>query len=138
LSAIQRYDENGSYWWDKWHASPYYVSNLAIRALHNLDIELAKSRLNWILKTQNDDGGWGYLDHSTAEETSYAIEALLLWHNNIEALDTSIIEHGIKFLRLHSHSEEYTPLWISKGLYTPHNIVKAVILSTLFLCREWQ
>lgn len=138
LNAIHRFDENGSYWWDKWHASPYYVSNLAIRTLYQLDPELAKSRLNWIIKTQNDDGGWGYLDHSTTEETAYCIEALLIWHHHIEPVDSAILESAINFLRFYSHRQEYTPLWISKGLYTPHNIVKSVILSTLFQCREWQ
>jgi halimadienyl-diphosphate synthase len=138
LNAIQRFDENGSFWWDKWHSSPYYVSDLAIHALTKINPELATSRLNWIIKTQNDDGGWGYLDQSTAEETAYCIDALLLWHCTVAPLDLTILEQGINFLRFHSHSQEYTPLWISKGLYAPHNIVKAVILSALFQCKEWQ
>ena len=136
LDAIGRYDENGSYWWDKWHASPYYVSNLAIRALHLIDPKLAATRLKWVLKTQNDDGGWGYLDHSTPEETAYCIDALLLWNNTIEPVDPSIVEVAINFLRLHSREQEYTPLWISKGLYAPQNIVKSVILSALIQCNE--
>jgi hypothetical protein len=137
LTAIQRYDENGSYWWDKWHASPYYVSDLAIRALYQLVPDLAASRLNWILKTQNDDGGWGYLDHSTAEETAYCLEGLLLWHSAVAPVDTAVLEAGIKFLRSQAGNTNYVPLWISKGLYTPHNIVKSAILSSLYHAREW-
>ncbi|MBA3874463.1 MAG: hypothetical protein H0X30_35485, partial [Anaerolineae bacterium] len=108
LNAIQRFDENGSYWWDKWHSSPYYVSNLAIRALSQTARDFAKTRLNWIIKTQNDDGGWGYLDQSTIEETAYCIEALLLWHNQIESIDSTILGNAINFLRFHSYEQEYT------------------------------
>jgi halimadienyl-diphosphate synthase len=138
VSAIQRYDENGSYWWDKWHVSPYYVSNLAIRALKEIAPELAISRLNWIIKTQNDDGGWGYLDHSTAEETAYCVEALLLWNDTVAPVDPIVLKQGIKFLRFHGLTQTYTPLWINKGLFTPHNIVRSAILSSLFQSREWQ
>jgi halimadienyl-diphosphate synthase len=138
VQAICLFDENGSYWWDKWHASPYYPSNLAIQALVNIDPALAASRLKWILKTQNDDGGWGYLDESTPEETAHCMSALLLWDRTVEAVDPDILNQGANFLRSASRFQEYTPLWISKGLYTPHNIVEAVILSTLFECMELQ
>jgi halimadienyl-diphosphate synthase len=132
LTALRRYDENGSFWWDKWHASPYYVSNLAVRALYNVDRELAATRLKWILRTHNDDGGWGYLDTSTAEETAYCLDTLLLWNRHVETIDPAIINAAGKFLMTHSENQEYTPLWISKGLYTPHNIVKSAIVSALF------
>lgn len=137
LNALRRYDENGSYWWDKWHASPYYVSNLAVHALYRLDPELSATRLKWILKTQNDDGGWGYLDKSTTEETAYCLDALLLWDRMVEPVEPTIIEQGAQFLSSHIQDHEYTPLWISKGLYTPHNVVKAAIWSTLFQYMEW-
>jgi halimadienyl-diphosphate synthase len=136
LNAIRRYDKNGSYWWDKWHASPYYVSNIAIRALHTIDRELAASRLKWVLKTQNDDGGWGYLGESTAEETAYCLDAILLWNRTVEAIDPTVLELATNFLIIHSDDKMYTPLWISKGLYTPQNIVKSVILTTLFQSME--
>ncbi|MEP7290457.1 MAG: prenyltransferase/squalene oxidase repeat-containing protein [Chloroflexota bacterium] len=137
VSALRVYDENGSYWWDKWHASPYYVSNLAIHALHRLDPELATSRLKWILKTQNDDGGWGYLDQSTSEETAYCLDALLLWDRMVETVDPVIITQAAEFLSSHSQDRDYTPLWISKGLFTPYNIVQATIWSAQFQYMEW-
>lgn len=137
LNALRQYDENGSYWWDKWHASPYYVGNLAIYALYRLDRDLAASRLKWILRTQRDDGGWGYLDKSTAEETAYCLDALLLWDRMVDSVDPVIIRQAANFLSAHSREQDYTPLWISKGLYTPHNIVKATIWSALYQYLEW-
>lgn len=132
LNALRRFDENGSFWWDKWHASPYYVSHLAVYSLIHVDVDLATSRMKWILKTQNDDGGWGYLGRSTPEETAYCLDALRLWSRTIEPVDAVILERAADFLRSYRDDQDYTPLWISKGLYTPHNIVRAVILSALF------
>jgi hypothetical protein len=138
LTALRTFDENGSYWWDKWHTSPYYVGNLAIRALHRLDPELAASRLKWILKTQNDDGGWSYLDdRSTAEETAFCLDALLLWDRMVDVVDSEIITRAAEFLSTHSQEQDYTPLWISKVLYAPHAIVKAAIYSAQFQYLEW-
>jgi len=132
VQALHRFDENGSYWWDKWHASPYYVSNLAVHALLNVEPELATSRLKWILKTQNDDGGWGYLAKSTAEETAFSLDALLLWDRMVDPIDPAVLAQAAKFLRGHNREQDYLPLWISKGLYTPVNIVKATILGALY------
>lgn len=132
LNALRRFDENGSFWWDKWHASPYYVSDLAVKALVHVDPELAASRLKWILKTQNDSGGWGYLGKSTFEETAYCINALLTWSRMVEPVDPEVLERAARFLRSYRGKRDYTPLWISKGLYAPRNIVKSVILSAQF------
>ena len=58
INALHRFDENGSFWWDKWHSSPYYVSHLAAYALEGIADDIRASRLKWIMRTQNDDGGW--------------------------------------------------------------------------------
>lgn len=137
ISALRNFDDNGSYWWDKWHASPYYASNLAIRALHRLDPELSLSRVKWLLKTQNDDGGWGYLDQSTPEETAYCLDALLLWDRMVDMIDPVVITQAAEFLSSHRRDQEYTPLWIAKGLYTPERVVKAMIWSVLYQYMEW-
>lgn len=132
LGALRIYDENGSFWWDKWHASPYYVNSTALSALYGLNDELAHSRLRWILRTQNDDGGWGYLDQSTPEETAYCLSALLQWHRNVEPLDQTRLNAAAKYLFRHAHDERYTPLWIGKSLYTPRNPVKSAVLGALY------
>ena len=36
-TPLHRFDENGSYWWDKWHSSPYYVSGASLGALRDID-----------------------------------------------------------------------------------------------------
>lgn len=137
IKAMRNFDENGSYWWDKWHTSPYYVSDLAVRALHRLDPELSASRVKWILKTQNDDGGWGYLDQSTPEETAYCLDALLLWDRMVEQVDPVIITQAAEFLSPHRKDQDYTPLWIAKSLYAPDNMVKSSIWSALYQYMEW-
>ncbi len=137
LKALHRFNQNDALWSDKWHTSSYYVSHLAIRALHRLDPELAESHLKWIIKTQHADGGWGYMGASTPEETAYCIDSLLLWDRTVGRIDPAIIEKGVSFLSFHNDKRHYTPLWISKVLYTPHNIVKAAILSALFQYMEW-
>lgn len=136
LTALRRFDANGSFWWDKWHASPYYVSDLAIHALYDVDKELARSRAKWIMRTQNDDGGWGYLDQSTPEETAYALDALLLWSQHVEHVESELMTNAAEFLRKNEGNREYTPLWISKGLYTPNNIVKSILLSAMYQYME--
>lgn len=136
LGALRRYDANGTFWWDKWHASPYYVTNLAMRAFARVDRELAASRLKWVERTQNDDGGWGYFDQSTVEETAYCLDTLLLWRRLGESVDPGILEAGANFLRSWGNKEAYTPLWISKGLYTPYNIVKSILLSARYHLME--
>ncbi len=132
LYALQKLDANGSFWSDKWHTSPYYVTSAALLALQGVADDLTQARLKWMLKTQNDDGGWGYLGTSTPEETAYCLEALLFWHRTMERIDTIILSAAAKYLVSHIHDKHYAPLWIGKSLYTPHNVVKAAILSALF------
>jgi len=138
LNALMRFDENGSYWSDKWHASPYYVNHLAIYALHNVNNSLIKSRIQWIIRTQITDGGWGYLDTSTPEETAYCLDALLYYDQTTERIDPEIIEKAASYLSKYIDYEEFTPLWISKGLYTPTLIVKSAIVSTLYRFSQWK
>lgn len=133
VNALHRFDENGSYWWDKWHASPYYVSGAALGALRDIDDQLARSRLKWIVRTQNDDGGWGYLGESTAEETAYCLEALLDWHITAERVDRTIMDAAAAFLRKQLQEDDReTPLWIGKSLYHPAGPVKAAVLGALY------
>jgi halimadienyl-diphosphate synthase len=132
VDTLHRFDENGSFWWDKWHASPYYVSGAALAALHGVDNALCRSRFKWIMRTQNDDGGWGYLGESTPEETAYCLEALVRWHNSIEPIDRTILDAAASYLWKHLSDHRKIPLWIGKSLYYPEGPVRAAILAALF------
>jgi halimadienyl-diphosphate synthase len=132
VNVLRRFDENGSFWWDKWHASPYYVNAAALNALYGVADDLAATRLKWIVRTQNDDGGWGYLGRSTPEETAYCLEALVRWDRDISPIEPTILDAAARYLQPHLGEARYTPLWIGKSLYTPHNPVKAAIAGALF------
>jgi halimadienyl-diphosphate synthase len=133
VSALTKLDENGSFWTDKWHASPYYVNSFALQALVGLSDDLARTRFKWIMRTRNDDGGWGYLGQSTPEETAYCLEALLLWDRTVERIDANILDEAAEYLFTHMYDASYTPLWIGKSLYTPHHLVRAAVYSALHL-----
>ena len=137
VAVLYRLDENGSFWWDKWHASPYYVSGAGLSALHGIADDLARSRYKWILRTQNENGGWGYLERSTAEETAYCLQALLYWDRHVERVEASRLDAAAAFLSRHMYDPTHVPLWIGKSLYTPYYPVKAAILSALFDYACW-
>lgn len=132
VETLHRFDDNGSYWWDKWHVSPYYVSSVALGALHGIDGSLSRSRLKWVLRTQNDDGGWGYLGESTPEETAYCLETLVRWHVNVERIDRTILDSAAEYLWKQIEDDRKVPLWIGKSLYYPVRPVRAAILGALF------
>lgn len=131
IETLHRFDDNGSYWWDKWHVSPYYVSSVALGALHGIDGDLSRSRLKWMLRTQNDDGGWGYLGDSTPEETAYCLQTLTEWHMRVEAIDRAVLDSAAEYLWKHIDDYHKVPLWIGKSLYYPEGPVRAAILGAL-------
>lgn len=132
IATLRRFDENGSYWWDKWHTSPYYVTNIAMYSLPGYADDLVYSRIRWIIRTQNDDGGWGYLDSSTAEETAYCLDSLLVWEELGGTVDNSRLDRAARLLLDNLNSDQYDSLWIHKGLYLPRTIVRAMILGTFY------
>lgn len=132
LNYLCQIDTNGSFWWDKWHASPYYVNSAAISALHELDDDLMRARLKWILRTQNPDGGWGYLGESTQEETAYCLSALMYVDREIGCVDPTVLDRAALFLCNHLHDTHYTALWIGKSLYAPQRVVQAAVLGALY------
>jgi hypothetical protein len=124
-----------SFWRDKWNISPYYCTGLAIEAIGDLDRPLTEKALDWMIKTQNSNGSWGQ-KIGTLEETSYALSALINYHQNIEKIDISTINNGLKYLEDNFRNDLYPELWIGKGLYCPKNVVKASILSALYLGKD--
>lgn len=123
-------DANGALF-DKWHASPYYGTSHTIILGSTYDKELCQKGVDWLINTQKLNGSWGFYT-SSAEETAYAIQALITWRNNGGEVPHQVIEAGHRWLKEHSEPP-YPPLWIGKALYCPVFVVKAAILSALLL-----
>jgi hypothetical protein len=130
-NMIRTHDLNGYFWFDKWHASPYYLTSVAIWSLHGFLNDILASKIKWILKTQNTDGGWGYYSQSTPEETAYCLQALLYWNKCEERLPTNQITKAGQYLVQHINDHN-TAIWIGKGLYTPQTVVQSAIDMALY------
>jgi len=131
-----------TYWMDKWHASPYYATAHVLGGIARCAPEILPEcgrAIEWIIHTQREDGSWGFFHQSTAEETAYALIALLLCREQFSAPE-DILKQGVYFL----HQEMsngldnyyYPPLWLGKPLYVPHDIVQSSVLAALILYEE--
>jgi len=128
------------YWTDKWQASPYYPTAHALVALLKEGAYMAhacRDSIDWILHTQREDGSWGFFEPGTAEETAYALTALLHYHQ-FEPIDEDVIHRGAACLaRMYEEGDAtYPELWISKCLFAPYDIIRSAILSALILYSE--
>ncbi len=126
-----------TYWIDKWHASPFYVTSHALIALTRMgehQLVVHSQVVGWLLHTQRSDGSWGYFDRGTAEETAYALLALLHYHRYIAPINTDVLRRGAAYLyRAWETETAYPELWIAKTLFTPDDIIRAAILAALAL-----
>jgi halimadienyl-diphosphate synthase len=91
--------------------------------------------VEWFLSTQRKDGSWGYYNIATAEETAYALQALLIWKRNGGKVPRIALEKGISWLK-ENKEEPYPALWICKALYSPELIIRSTIYSALLLGEE--
>ena len=109
---------NGS-WVDKWHVSPYYSTGHALIALQGIDENMSSLAIEFLIKSQRHDGGWGF-HRSTAEETFYVLQALL----GVSGQDYSdVIRKAERYLR--DQGNNFEALWVDKGLYCPINVTKS-------------
>jgi halimadienyl-diphosphate synthase len=131
LRFLRATRKDGAVWFDKWHASPYYTTAHAVIGCLQYDRELAADAVRWLVRTQREDGSWGYF-LSTAEETAYALQALTVWGRAGNAVSRQVTERGAAWLAEHAEPP-YPPLWIGKSLYTPNLVVRSAILSALML-----
>lgn len=125
------------YWTDKWHSSPYYATSHALITLLKEKGYLAiacQQTVDWILHTQHDDGSWGFFQIGTAEETAYAMMALL-HYSHYGRIDPDILRRGAAYLaqRYEQGDSAYPELWLGKDLYSPRDVVRSAILSALIL-----
>lgn len=134
------------FWDDKWHFSAYYSSASCVLALnqhpsHKVRHELLPT-IQWVLQTQSDvDGGWGWGETATLEETAYAIQILKATadlvppkfkqtHHQAIAKGTEYILQNIgEFYP--DNGESLPKLWRGKELYTPVRVVFSAVLSVL-------
>jgi hypothetical protein len=138
LSAVLReHQRQDGSWYDRWHVSPYYATACCAFALSEFggpESEAALARAqDWLISTQRGDGSWGHWS-GTAEETSYAVQILLLPGGSGPADGgPSAVEDGLAVLAGTIDSTDHPALWHDKDLYLPLTIVRSSILAALHL-----
>jgi halimadienyl-diphosphate synthase len=118
------------YWMDKWHASPLYATNQAIRALAGFAPELVRPAVEWLLATQHESGSWGF-GEGTVEESALGLSSLMVAAEadpTLRALAKEALGQGGPYLCEKLEQSEHPALWRGKSLFTPHNIVRAITL----------
>jgi halimadienyl-diphosphate synthase len=121
-----------TYWFDKWHASPYYATAHAVIAMPR-DSACAQTAVDWLVNTQRPDGSWGYYDAGTPEETAYALQALISHFRGGGKVGRAILDSAARFLEdsMTPQIPSPTPLWLTKCVYTPVRVVRSSLLSAL-------
>lgn len=128
--------DDGS-WLDKWHASPYYATCCCALALRRFggpaEASALAAAVEWVLRTQRPDGGWGVWG-STAEETAYAVHVLVgAVPGDPDGRCGAEIQRALAraqdVLADDRSGDEHPPLWHDKDLYVPHNVVDAAIVA---------
>jgi halimadienyl-diphosphate synthase len=136
LKFIDKRRNGMPYWVDKWHASPYYITSHTVLIAGKFDKTMVKPAVEWLLHTQRKNGAWG-CEGDTAEETAYAVQALLSYNQLIGGSNklTVAAQLGIRFLRqtFQPYILEVPPLWVSKNRYAPRLVVRSAVLSALIL-----
>lgn len=112
---------------DKWHISPLYPTTRLLPALLGWEDHFADRLVDYILKNQLSDGGWGCQERSNLEETSLAILGLTAAHNAGRLADNSSLRRAAAYLASHRHQPPRERLWIGKALYQPVGVVKALV-----------
>ncbi|MEW6029103.1 MAG: cyclase [Chloroflexota bacterium] len=130
LGFLQKSRMPQGFWFDKWHASPYYATSHAILACAGLVDAHCQDAVRWILDTQNPDGSWGFYDFPTAEETAYSLQALMSYIMSGKQVPKNSIARGVDWLE-HHRREAHPTLWIGKALYRPDSVVESAVLSAL-------
>ena len=132
VSFLRRTRTGRLFWVDKWNTSPYYPTAHAALVLLDYDKEAAEDAMYWIRETQNEDGSWGFYQVPTAEETAYALQALVIWKRHGGEVSDEVLNRGVDWLKAHA-DPPYPPLWTGKSLYCPTLVVQSAILSALML-----
>ncbi|MFF4193156.1 prenyltransferase/squalene oxidase repeat-containing protein [Nonomuraea sp. NPDC001831] len=132
-----RQDPDG-FWTDRWHASPYYATVSCALALADFggpeSARAVAAAVRRVLDTQRPDGSWGRWT-GTREETSYAMQTLLLTPGRAEPRRRAAVERGLAYLT-RAAGERHVPLWHDKDLYVPVAVVRSAELAAAHLARS--
>lgn len=134
LQFLRETRNSSGFWEDKWHVSPYYASAHAVVACAGYASELVEPTVTWLLKTQRENGAWGF-SIPTAEETAYSMQALCVWQDHKEDGIKESLKRGAAWLNEHQESP-YPALWIGKCLYSPEVVVRSAISSALEMVKK--
>lgn len=134
IRFLSENQQKEGYWLDKWHASPYYATAHAVISTMDYDRQLAETAIQWILRTRDPRGSWGFF-MPTAEETAYALQALCFWAMNGGSVPRALIKQSAAWLVDHMQMP-FPPLWIAKTLYYSEWIVRSEIISALVLAEK--
>ena len=130
LAFMRRTRSLKAFWFDKWHASPYYVTAHAILAA-SFARELIEDAVFWMVNTQNADGSWGHYGCPSVEESAYALQCLLIYQRKTGKVPRETLDRAATFLRAHQNDRDHPPFWISKTLFAPLYIIEAAVISAL-------
>ncbi len=118
---------------DAWHSSPYYAVSAIIFALTDLAPEHTHQCVDWLLKQQRNDGGWGYDNISTVEETALAVLALSSEQQRKKYIQPAVFAKAKKFIDSTDWQSLKQPcLYKGTTLVCPFNVVKATILAAVY------
>jgi halimadienyl-diphosphate synthase len=121
--------QDGTWWYDKWHLSPYYATAQAVFALADTTTPgtLSGTR-RWLLDGQHADGSWG-MAGGLPEETAYAVLSLDALGGRHGPVPADSMLRACDYLGEHLDDSDFAELWIGKGLYTPPAVVRAAVLA---------
>jgi halimadienyl-diphosphate synthase len=123
---------DGDHWVDKWHGSPFYATAHAVFALTASAPDLCMPAFKWFSKSQREDGSWGWFNQGTAEETAYAVQALMLAPAEFRAEIKEQLRRAAAYLN-ETEGEPVIPMWVGKTLYGPIQVVRSAVLSAQIL-----
>ena len=132
LNFLRETRNEGGYWFDKWHVSPYYITSHVVIECLEYDLQLCQGAIDWILKNQSANGAWGYFGFPTAEETAFCLQALKIWRRNGNPVPDGRIEMASIWLSENA-KPPYPWMWIAKTLYYPELIIQSSIMTALAL-----
>lgn len=132
LGHLVRVQDPAGCWLDKWHLSAYYATGHAVVATAGLlPVERA---IGWLLDTQRLDGAWG-THLPTAEETAYALQALVVARRDGVPVPPGALRGGYRWLAEHAEGP-YPWLRVGKVLYALDATVRATVLSALTMVEQ--